>query len=48
MSHLHSAKMHGHDPWVYLKDVLERLPMHPNHRIDELLPHKWLRSSEAA
>jgi transposase len=48
MSLLHSAKMHGHDPWVYLKDVLERLPMHPNHRIDELLPHKWLRSSEAA
>ena len=41
MSLVHSAKLHGHDPWVYLKDVLERLPMHPNHRIDELLPHRW-------
>jgi transposase len=27
--------------WVYLKDVLERLLSHPNHRIDELLPHRW-------
>jgi transposase len=41
MSLAHSAKLHGHDPWVYLKDVLERLPLHPNHRIDELLPHRW-------
>ena len=41
MSLVHSAKLHGHDPWVYLKDVLERLPLHPNHRIDELLPHRW-------
>lgn len=29
-------------PWLYLKDVLERLPTHPNRRIDELLPHRWL------
>ena len=41
MSLVQSAKMHGHDPWVYLKDVLERLLAHPNHRIDELLPHRW-------
>lgn len=41
MSLVQSAKLHGHDPWAYLKDVLERLPMHPNHRIDELLPHRW-------
>ena len=41
MSLVHSAKLHGHDPWVYLKDVLERLPLHPSHRIDELLPHRW-------
>jgi transposase len=42
MSLVHSAKLHGHDPWVYLKDVLERLPTHPNHRIAELLPHSWI------
>lgn len=41
MSLVQSAKLHGHDPWVYLKDVLERLQGHPNNRIDELLPHRW-------
>ncbi|GAA4410900.1 hypothetical protein GCM10023154_12980 [Advenella faeciporci] len=29
------------DPYAYLKDVLSRLPTHPNNRIDELLPHNW-------
>lgn len=41
MSLVQSAKLYGHDPWMYLKDVLERLPEHPNHRITELLPHRW-------
>ena len=41
MSLVQSAKLNGHDPWSYLKDVLQRLPMHPNSRIDELLPHRW-------
>jgi transposase len=41
MSLVQSAKLNGHDPWAYLKDVLERLLMHPNNRIDELLPHRW-------
>jgi transposase len=41
MSLVQSAKLNGHDPWAYLKDVLERLPTHPNSRIDELLPHRW-------
>lgn len=41
MSLLQSAKLHGHDPWAYLKDVLTRLPGHMNRRIDELLPHRW-------
>ncbi len=41
MSLVQSAKLNGHDPWAYLKDVLERLPSHPNGRIDELLPHLW-------
>jgi transposase len=41
MSLVQSAKMNGHDPWAYLKDVLTRLPTHPNHRIEELLPHRW-------
>ncbi|NPC58487.1 transposase domain-containing protein [Caenimonas sp. S4] len=41
MSLVQSSKLHGHDPWVYLKDVLERLPTHRNDRVDELLPHRW-------
>jgi hypothetical protein len=41
MSLVQSAKMLGHDPWAYLKDVLTRLPSHLNSRIDELLPHRW-------
>ena len=41
MSLVVSAKLNGHDPWAYLKDVLTRLPVHMNSRIDELLPHRW-------
>ena len=41
MSLVQSAKLNGHDPWACLKDVLERLPAHPNNRIDQLLPHRW-------
>ena len=41
MSLVVSAKLNGHDPWAYLKDVLTRLPTLPNGRIDELLPHLW-------
>jgi transposase len=41
MSLAQSAKLNGHDPWVYFKDVLTRLPTHMNSRIEELLPHRW-------
>ena len=41
MSLLHSARINGHEPYAYLKDVLERLPTHPASRIEELLPHRW-------
>jgi transposase len=41
MSLVQSARLNGHDPYVYLRDVLERLPMQPASRIDELLPHRW-------
>ena len=44
MSLVQSAKLNGHDPWAYLRDVLERLPTHLNSRIDELLPHRWQRA----
>jgi transposase len=41
MSLVHSARINGHDPYVFLKDVLERLPTQPASRIAELLPHRW-------
>jgi transposase len=41
MSLVQSAKLNGHDPYRYLKDVLERLPTQPASRIEELLPHHW-------
>jgi transposase len=41
MSLIQSAKLNGHDPYRYLKDVLERLPTRPANRIDDLLPHRW-------
>src|SRR5690606_9810580 len=47
MSLIQSAKMSGHDPYAYLKDVLTRLPTHPNNRIEELLPHRWAPETTA-
>ena len=41
MSLIQSAKLNGHDPFAYLKDVLTRLPTQPASRIGELLPHNW-------
>ena len=36
-----SCQRHGHDPFVYLRDVLERLPGLPHDRLAELLPDRW-------
>ena len=41
MSLLHTARLNGHDPYQYLKDVLERLPTQADRRITELLPYRW-------
>jgi transposase len=45
MSLIQSAKLNGHDPYRYLKDVLERLPTQAASRIEELLPHRWQHPS---
>lgn len=45
MSLIQSARLNGHDPFRYLKDVLSRLPTQPNSRIGELLPHRWVPES---
>jgi transposase len=41
MSLVQSARMCGHEPWAYLRDVLLRLPTQLNSRIEDLLPHRW-------
>jgi hypothetical protein len=45
MSLVQSARLNGHQPHAYLKDVLERQPTHPANRIIELLPHRWQRGA---
>ena len=45
MSLIATAKANGHDPYAYLKDVLTRLPTHPNREISDLLPHYWKPAS---
>ena len=41
MSLIQSARMNGHDPYAYLKDVLMRLPTQRASEIGQLLPHQW-------
>lgn len=36
-----TCKRNNVNPYHYLTDVLERLPTHPNKRINELLPYNW-------
>jgi hypothetical protein len=48
LSLIESAKLNGHDPWAYLKDVFERLPTLKNRDLDSLLPHNWQPADKAA
>ncbi|KFE58054.1 IS66 family transposase [Pseudomonas syringae] len=42
MSLIQSARINGHDPYAYFKDVLTRLPTQRASEIDQLLPHQWV------
>ncbi|WP_369665104.1 IS66 family transposase [Variovorax sp. V116] len=46
MSLIQSARLNGHDPYLYLRDVLSRLPTCRMSALETLLPHRW-RASEA-
>lgn len=48
MSLIESAKLNGHDPWAYLKDVFERLPTLKQRDLAQLLPHNWRLASDTA
>ena len=39
---IESAKANGHNPRIYLEDVLRRLPTTLNKHLDTLLPHRWV------
>ena len=41
---LGTCKMHGVNPFVWLKDILERTPSFPIKNIKELLPHTWAQA----
>jgi transposase len=45
MSLIQSAKLNGHDPYAYLKDVLERLSTQRASEINSLLPHRWTQAN---
>ncbi|SET64928.1 IS66 C-terminal element [Pseudomonas sp. NFR09] len=42
MSLIQSARLNGHDPYVYLKDALTRLQTQRISEIGQLLPHQWV------
>lgn len=42
MSLIQSARLNGHDPSAYLKDVLTRLPSQRASEIADLLPNNWV------
>jgi transposase len=48
LSLIESAKLNGHDPWVYLKDVFERLPTLKQRDLAQLMPHNWRPPAIAA
>ena len=36
-----TCKLHGINPFIWLRDVLQRIANHPINKIDELLPNNW-------
>lgn len=46
MTLIQSARLNGHDPYAYLKDVLMRLPTQKASALAELLPHNWVSAGK--
>ena len=36
-----TCKLHSINPFIWLRDVLQRIATHPINKIEELLPHNW-------
>jgi len=43
---IESARRHGHEPYAYLRDVLERLPAMKQSEVGLLLPRNWKPAGE--
>ncbi len=43
-----TSKRHHMDPFAYLRDVLARIGAHPQNRLEELLPDRWLAARAAS
>jgi transposase len=41
-SFITTCKRLGVDPFAYLRDIFERISAHPENRVAELLPDKWM------
>jgi transposase len=45
---IENCRMHGVEPYAYLKDVLQRLPTTTNRHVAQLTPLRWKQTREAA
>jgi transposase len=45
---IENCRLHGVEPYAYLKDVLERLPRCTNRVVDQLTPAKWQQARHDA
>ncbi len=43
-----TCKSLGTDPFSYLRDIFERISAHPENRLEELPPDKWMAARVAA
>jgi transposase len=43
---LGTCRLNKVNPWEWLRDVLEKVHVHPASRVEELLPHRWRKSSD--
>ena len=48
LSLVNTCKNLGMDPFAYLRDVIDRISMHPRNRVHELTPRQWLKARLAA
>lgn len=45
---IENCRMHGVEPYTYLKDLLERLPRTTNQQVAQLTPLKWKQAREGS